>query len=151
MPDFTTTDTMRRTIEVWEGLRLNAYRDPVGIPTIGYGHTGPDVHMGQVITEAQADALLANDLHKFETVVGGLAGPNTTEGQFDALVSFSFNLGGAALKSSTLLKRHLAGRYREAADEFLKWNHAGGVELAGLTKRRKGERERYLSDSPADA
>ena len=148
MPDFTTTDTMRKMIEGWEGLRLNAYRDPVGIATIGYGHTGPDVHMGQVISEAQADTLLANDLHKFETVVSGLAGENTTQGQFDAMVSFSFNLGGGALKSSTLLKRHLAGRYSEAADEFLKWNHAGGIELAGLTKRRKGERQVYLNGSP---
>ncbi len=148
MPDFTTTQKMRKMIEDWEGKRLTAYRDPVGIATIGYGHTGPDVHMGQVTTAEQADTLLANDLHKFEAAVKGLAGPKTTQGQFDAFVSFCFNLGSGALKSSTLLRRHLAGRYPEAADEFLKWNHAGGVELAGLTRRRRGERQVYLSDLP---
>jgi len=149
MPNFNTSGKMREMIEGWEGLRLDAYLDPVNIPTIGYGHTGPDVHLGQVITQEQADQLLANDLHKFETAVNGMAGENTTQGQFDAMVSFSFNLGSGALQSSTLLKKLLLGEYQEAAAEFLKWDHAGGVELEGLEERREGESEVYLSDSPA--
>src|ERR1700733_14853971 len=102
----TTTPGMRVLIEGWEGCVLHAYPDPAtgGDPwTIGYGHTGPDVHQGQTVTQAQADGLLVNDLHKFETAVEGMVGTApTSQQQFDALVSFAFNLGAGRLKTSTL-------------------------------------------------
>ena len=146
MSDFATTAQMRSMIEGWEGCELTAYRDPVGVLTIGYGHTGSDVTPGLTITQAQADALLAQDLHRFEISVNGLCGTAaTTQNQFDALASFAFNLGAANLKTSTLLKYHLAGQYQQAADEFLKWDHAGGQVLPGLLRRREGERAVYLN------
>lgn len=141
-----TSSEMRKMIEAWEGLRLEAYQDSVGVWTIGYGHTGSDVHPGYVITQGIADDLMENDLHHFEAAVGNmLDGAHTTQEQFDALVSFSYNLGAGALKSSTLLKLHQAGRYEDAANEFEKWDHAGGVVLAGLQRRRSGEAEVYLN------
>lgn len=127
-----------------EGLRLKAYRCPAGILTIGYGHTGSDVKPGQIITEAKADELLRNDVARFEDAVGKMAGP-TTQGQFDALVSFAFNLGLGKLMSSTLLKKHKAGDYRGAAEQFLRWDRAGGVVLIGLSKRRAAEAALYAS------
>jgi lysozyme len=146
MSDFLTTVPMRQMIENWEGDQLTAYRDPVGVLTIGYGHTGSDVIPGLTITEDQADVLLTNDLHKFELAVNALCGSApTTQNQFDALVSFAFNLGAAALKTSTLLALHLAGNYPDAADEFLKWDHAGGEVLPGLLARRQGEAAVYLT------
>ena len=141
-----TSTQMRQMIEAWEGLRLQAYRDIVGVLTIGYGHTGPDVHEGQDITDAEADTLLSGDLHKFELAVGSMVGfAKTTQQQFDAMVSFSYNLGSGALKGSTLLRQHLAGNYEAAANEFPKWDHAGGVENEAILKRRDAEAEVYLN------
>jgi len=135
-------------IERFEGLRLEAYRCIAGILTIGYGHTGADVREGMVITEAQADDLLARDLERFETGVNALAG-RCTQGQFDSLVSFSFNLGLQALLKSTLLKKHKAGDYAAAAEQFLSWNkyrkNGQLVPSAGLTARRAAERAMYVS------
>lgn len=131
-------------IKQFEGLKLTAYRCPAGVPTVGYGHTGPDVKMGMTITEPQADALLRQDVAKFERGVEKLA-PKTTQGQFDALVSFAFNLGLKALEGSTLLRLHKAGDYQAAAPQFLRWNRAGGRILPGLTRRRAQERGLYLS------
>ena len=134
-------------IEGWEGCPPTTYRDSVGVLTGGFGHTGPDVPPeGTPVSRTQADAWLASDLSRFESAVAALA-PRSTQGQFDAMVSFAYNLGEGALRSSTLLKKHNAGDFAGAADEFLKWNHAGGQVLAGLTRRREGERAVYLSDS----
>lgn len=138
-----TSQEMRARIEAWEGCRLTAYRDMVGVLTIGYGHTGADVHEGQQITAAEADQLLMSDLHRFEVAVAKLA-PRTTPGQFDALVSFAFNLGSGALQSSTLLRLHNAGDYAGAAAQFVRWDHAGGREVAGLKARRIAESQVYL-------
>lgn len=146
-----TSDAMQKMIEGWEGLRLKAYPDPAsgGDPwTIGYGHTGPDVYPGVTINAAQADELLEADLRRFETAVGGMA-HTPTQGQFDALVSFTYNLGEAALEHSHLLQYHNEGKFAAAADEFLKWDHAGGRQLSALTKRRQGERAVYLNQTPA--
>jgi len=141
----TTSAPMRRMIEQWEGLRLQTYSDSVGVLTIGYGHTGPDVHEGQDITDTQADVLLSFDLHKFETAVSNmLDGAPTSQTQFDALVSFAYNLGAGALKSSSLLHYHQEGQYGLATAEFPKWDHAGGRVLAGLLRRRQGEAAVYL-------
>lgn len=138
-------------IKRWEGLRLESYLCPAKVWTIGYGSTGPHVKQGMVITEAEAEALLRKDVARFEDGVNHIVGP-CTQGQFDALVSFAFNLGLGALMSSTLLKRHKAGDFARAADAFLSWNKARQgwpkgklVVLPGLTKRRAAERQIYLS------
>lgn len=125
-----------------EGLKLKAYRDPIGVLTIGYGSTGEHVHEGMTITEAEAEALLEKDLDRFERGVTKLAGP-MPQGQFDALVSFAFNLGLAALENSTLLKLHKAGKFEEAAQQFGRWTRAGGRVLPGLVTRRADEASLY--------
>ena len=137
-------------IEEAEGCRLTAYPDPGtgGVPwTIGVGHTGPDVHPGLVISKEQADALLRDDLARFEQGVAALAaGHATTQGQFDALVSFAFNLGLGALGGSSLLRLHKAGSFDAAAGEFGKWTHAAGRVLPGLARRRAAEAALYRGE-----
>ncbi len=125
-----------------EGLELKAYKDPVGIWTIGYGSTGPHVTPGKIITEAQADDLLRDDLSRFEEWVAANCNP-ATDNQFSALVSFAFNLGQSALKDSTLRRKHMAGDYAGAKAEFARWNKAGGKVLPGLVKRRAREAALY--------
>lgn len=132
-----------------EALRLDAYFDDVGVPTIGYGHTGDvtptDVTTHRHITEHQADAILGLDLDGTERGVTDLTkGLELRQGQFDALVSLAFNVGLGALAKSTLLRKLRAGDVVGAADEFRHWNHAGGKVLPGLTKRREAERTMFL-------
>ena len=131
-------------IKDFEGLRLNSYRDAVGVWTIGYGHTGT-AGPGQRITNAQATALLREDVATFENAVTRAVRVPVTANQFAALVSFTYNVGSGALNSSTLLRRLNAGDTLGAADEFLRWNRAGGQVLAGLTRRRVAERDLFLS------
>lgn len=131
-------------VKSFEGLRLKAYLCPAKVWTIGYGSTGPHVRAGMVISEAEAEELLREDLSRFEDGVSDLAEP-CTQGQFDAVVSFAFNVGLEALRKSTLLKMHKAGTFGAAAQQFLRWNKAGGKVLAGLTRRREAEKELYLS------
>jgi len=131
-----------------EGCRLTAYPDPAtgGDPwTIGYGHTGSDVHPGKVITQAEADRLLDEDFDLFERGVKRLVTVELTQGQFDALVCFSFNVGLGALQQSTLLKMINAGDFDGAAKQFLRWDKAAGKVMAGLTKRRQAESELFLA------
>lgn len=130
-------------IKSFEGLQLKAYKCPAGILTIGYGHTGADVKDGMQITQSQADDLLQNDVSKFEKGVNRIVTQKLTQHQFDALVSFAFNLGLGNLQTSTLLKKLNDGDYNGAADEFPKWNKAGGVVLSGLTKRRLAEQKLF--------
>jgi len=132
-------------IRKYEGLRLEAYICPAGILTIGYGHTGSDVTAGMKIDNAQADALLSKDVERFEKSVNDLVKVPMTQGMFDSLVCFAFNLGAGSLKSSTLLTKLNANDAKGAADEFLRWNKAGGKVLAGLTARRESERDIFLS------
>lgn len=140
-----TSSMMRSLIESWEGCRLEPYQDVVGVWTIGYGCTGPDVYEGMdPISQEQADQLLAADLVKFEGYVTELC-PECSQQQFDALVSFTYNLGQGSLSGSTLRRLHNAGDYTGAAGEFAKWNHAGGQVLAGLTRRRAGEANVYAT------
>ena len=139
-----TSDRGVALIKAHEGLRLQAYQDPVGVWTIGYGHTTaagpPKVERGMKITDAGADAILRQDLAKFEGYVSSAVKVPLNQNEFDALVSFTFNLGPGNLRSSTLLKKLNAGDRAGAADEFLKWTKAGGKTLPGLVKRREAER-----------
>lgn len=126
-------------IKQFEGLYLKAYRCPAGVPTIGYGHTA-GVAMGQTVTQQQADDYLRRDVRQFERAVSRLVRVPLTQGQFDALVSFAFNLGEGALAQSTLLRLLNAGDYAGAAAQFERWNKAGGRVLPGLVRRRAAER-----------
>ena len=130
-------------IKRFEGVRLHAYKCPAGVPTIGYGHT-VGVRMGQSITLAQAEQLLRDDLPIYEVGVLSFVKQPLTQGQFDALVSFAFNLGVGALGKSTLMRRLNAGDYAGAAGEFGKWVNAGGIRLRGLVLRREAERALFI-------
>lgn len=131
-------------IKQFEGLKLEAYQDVVGIWTIGYGHT-KDVKPGQIITSQKADELLLQDVASTEVGVRKLVPPSCGHNQFSALVCFAYNVGLGNLSKSTLLKKLLAKDVSGAAEEFLKWNKAGKKEVAGLTRRRVAERALFLS------
>lgn len=124
-----------------------AYPDPGtgGAPwTIGWGSTGPDILQTTIWSQAQCDARLESNLTSFSAQVSTLLGTApTTQNQFDALVDFAYNLGVANLKTSTLLKLHLAGDYAGAAAQFPLWDHADGKVLPGLQKRRAAEQALY--------
>ncbi|RDU95358.1 lysozyme [Trinickia dinghuensis] len=135
-------------IKEFEGLRLTAYADVVGVLTIGYGHTGPDVKPGMVITEAQAGQLLIDDLARFENGVSGLVKVPVNANQFSALVSFSYNVGLGNLGGSTLLRLLNQSDYAGAAQQFPLWDKAGGRELPGLLRRRQAEQA--LFQTPVD-
>lgn len=126
-------------IRQFEGLRLRAYRDAIGKPTIGYGTTR-GVKMGQEITKDRAEELLREDVARFEEFVERLVTVPLTQGQWDALVSWVYNLGPTNLEQSTLLRRLNAGDYPGAAAEMERWTRAGGKVLAGLVRRRAAER-----------
>jgi lysozyme len=132
-------------IKEFEGLKLRAYLCPAKVWTIGYGSTGPHVTPGKVITEKQAEELLKDDLDRFEKAVTRLVRVPLRQNQYDALVSFAFNCGIAALESSTLLKRVNARLFDNAVTEFAKWNKGGGKVLAGLTRRRAAEAALFKS------
>lgn len=132
-------------IKSFEGKKLTAYVCPAGILTIGVGSTGPHVKKGMTITEAEAEALLREDLERFEAAVEKHTRGHATDNQFDALVSFAFNVGTEALRTSTLLRKHMEGDYAGAAAQFARWNRGGGKVLAGLTRRRAAEAALYAS------
>lgn len=131
-------------IKKFEGCRLQAYK-PVATEkyyTIGYGHYGPDVKAGQMITHAQAEAYLRTDLEKFEDAVNA-TGQTWTQPEFDALVSFAYNCGAGNLRN--LVKDRAKS---QIADALLLYNKAGGRILEGLNHRRKAERELFLKGTP---
>ncbi len=100
--------------------------------------------MGTMITESQAVQYLTDDLEKFESAVNRLVTVDLSQNQFDALVSFVYNLGEGNFASSTLLRNVNAQQWQQAADQLLRWNRAGGQVLAGLTRRRTAERSMFL-------
>lgn len=123
-----------------EGLMLSSYLCPAGVLTIGVGHTGKDVKKGMHITKEKALELLKQDLQKFENAVNKYAITNLKQNEFDALVSFSFNVGTQAFKNSTLLKRINNNKDTESIKrEFYKWKYGGGKVLPVLIARRKRE------------
>lgn len=132
------SNTLVEGVKRFEGLRLTAYRDSGGLPTIGYGTT-KGVKMGMVITAQKAEEMLRADLAGAENSVNALK-LNLKQGQFDALVDFVYNLGIGNLKSSTLLKKIKAGApTAEIQAQFNKWVFCKGVKLPGLVKRRAWE------------
>lgn len=132
-------------IKSFEGFRASAYRDPVGVWTIGWGFTR-GVRAGDTITRAQADQRLLSELAQYEAAVyAATAGAPTTQPQFDALVSLAYNIGIAGLQRSTALRRHREGQHNAAARAFALWNQAGGRVLPGLTRRRAAEAALYLT------
>lgn len=130
-------------IKSFEGLRLQAYQDSVGVWTIGYGTTR-GVKAGMKISKDQAERMLLNDVARFEPEVERLITAPLNQDQWDALISFTYNLGAANLESSTLRRLLNAGDYAAAAEQFTRWNKAGGQVLAGLTRRRVAERDLFL-------
>ena len=130
-------------IKNFEGCVLKAYKCPAGVWTIGYGHTS-GVKEGQTITKEQAEEFLKQDLNRFEITVNNLVNVPLNQNQFDALVSFCYNLGPNNLKNSTLLKLLNKKDYLGAADQFDRWVYAGGKKLPGLEKRRAAEKELFL-------
>ena len=137
------TDLLIHKLMEMEGLRLDAYVDAAGVWTIGYGHT-KNVRQGDKISEYWAKELLMQDVAEVEREVKSL-GVAKTQGQFDALVSFAFNLGIGNLKRSTLLKCIREGRsMREIKRQFMRWVVAGGKRLKGLERRRAWEVKRFF-------
>ena len=132
----------------FEGKRLVAYDDGVGVWTIGFGTTiypnGIKVKKGDTCTEAQAKEYMAHDLKKFELAVNGAVNIPLNQNQFDALVSLAYNIGTGAFNKSTLVKKLNAGDIRGAADQFDVWVNAGGKRMQGLVNRRAKEKELFL-------
>jgi lysozyme len=135
-------------IKKYEGCRLTAYLCPANVWTIGWGHTG-NVKKGQVITQAQADALFDKDIQRFVDGVNQAVKVEVTQNQFDALVSFAYNCGVGALQKSKLLEYVNKKQFNKASAEFNKWNKGGGKVLQGLVKRRNDEQA--LFDKPVPA
>lgn len=137
-------------VKEFEGLRLTAYRDSVGVWTIGYGNTfyedGTTVKQGDKITQERADYLFRSIVDKFaDQVRAALTNPDrVSDAQFSAMVSLAYNIGIGAFRGSTLLRKANVNPCDPTIpDEFLRWNKAGGKVLAGLTRRRKAEADLY--------
>jgi len=133
-----------KLIKAFEGFRAEAYLCPAGILTVGYGHT-QSVSPGQVITENEACSLLQKDLKEIELTVTRNVRVSLNQSQFDALVSFVFNVGAGNFSRSTLLKQLNTGDYAGAAGQFLRWNKASGNVLPGLARRRLAEKNMFTS------
>lgn len=140
-------------IKSFEGLSLKAYKAVASEKyyTIGYGHYGTDVNAGQTINEAQAEDLLRQDLAKFEQGVSNYVKVGLNQNQFDALVSWSYNLGLGNLQKSDMLTYINKGDFANAAKELILWNKAGGKVLAGLVKRRAAEQALFTQGVPTPA
>lgn len=129
-----------------EGLALKAYLCPAKVWTIGYGHTGPEVKAGQIISELEAERLLRADLARFERAVESAVTVPLTDNQFAACVSLAFNIGAGAFAKSGLVRLLNAKDYTGAAEQFRRWTKGGGQVLPGLTARRDTERALFLKD-----
>lgn len=131
-------------IQEHEGLRTSAYLDPVGIPTICYGHTGPEVRLGLKYTVAQCDDILKQDIAKHRAGLSKCVRVPLNQNQWDGLTSFAFNVGVSRACGSTLVKKVNQQDFAGAAAEFPKWKYAGGRVLPGLVRRRADEAELFM-------
>ena len=137
-------------VKEFEGCKLTAYRDAVGVWTIGYGTTaraglGIIPTAGMTITQAEADQLLADGLNKFADQIRPMINADLNDNQFGACVSLAYNIGAHAFSTSSALKHILAGDYDKAANAILLWNKAGGKVLKGLVRRREAERKLFMT------
>ncbi len=130
-------------IKRWEGWRAKAYKCPANKWTIGYGHT-KTARRGMIISQQEGERLLRQDLQIYENAINSLVSVTLNQNQFDALVSFTYNVGRGAFSQSTLLIRLNEGNYSEAAGQFLRWVYGGGRKLPGLVSRRAAERQLFL-------
>ena len=130
-------------IKQWETLQLKAYDDGYGYLTIGYGHTGPDVHEDMIIDEEGAECLLEDDLYEAEKAVNNYVDVELQQHEFDALVSFVFNIGAGNFSNSTLLKLLNNDDRHGAALQFSRWNKSSGQVSNGLIRRRKAEQRLF--------
>jgi GH24 family phage-related lysozyme (muramidase) len=129
----------------WEGKRNKRYKCSAGVWTIGIGHAiKPNETFKEPMTEKEIQDLFRKDIIGFENAVNKNVKVKLNQNQFDALVSFSFNVGVGAFASSTLLKLLNQGKYSEASDQFLRWVNAGGKAVLGLQRRRQAEKELFL-------
>lgn len=142
-------DKAAAIIQKWEGIRLNAYKCPAGVWTIGYGQTGPGIVYGTRWTLAQAKDALAIEIAVRGRGVDAAVTVPLTVGQKAALVSLVYNIGIGAFLRSTLLRMLNMKSYKGAAGQFARWNKGGGSEMIGLTNRRADERALFVSDGPA--
>lgn len=143
-PALTTGPAGLALIKRDETRQLQAYLDPAGVWTIGYGHTGPEVHQGMTITPDRAEELLLQDVELAARAVRRLVAVPLSQLQFDAMVSFTFNEGAGALAKSHLLLFLNQRHYAQAAAEFPRWNIGGGAVLLGLVRRRFAEGTLFL-------
>lgn len=130
--------------EGFESCLLTAYQDIKGVWTIGYGHTR-GVNPGMTITQGQAEQYLLADVQVAVSLVNAGVKVPLTQGEFDALVDFVFNVGGGNFDSSTMLRQLNAGNYQSAAGQFDAWDHASGKVVAGLLRRREAEKQEFNS------
>ena len=131
-------------IKHFEGCELYAYKSPAGVWTIGYGHT-KGVEPGMQITDEDAHNMLVEELVEYESYINKLVTVGLNQNQFDAMVSWVYNLGSANLQASTLLKVLNAGQYGEVPAQMLRWNKAGGKVLECLTRRRQAEADLFAA------
>jgi len=153
------SDIGLQLIKTFEGKHNKGYLCPANVWTIGYGHTGPtfgkQTPQGMTISDFDIDKLLKEDMARFEEAVTKYVKVSLNQNQFDALVSFTFNVGigkpkdaksdGTGLRGSTLLKLLNQGKYDEVPAQFLRWNKGGGKVLAGLVRRRKSEAHLFVT------
>jgi len=136
-------------IKKFEGCCLTTYKCSAGVFTIGYGHTGADVTDGMIITLDHAEKLLIADLKKFEQIVSFMVKVPLNQNQFDALVSWTYNLGAGNLSSSTMLKELNVGHYDAVPVQIKKWIYSGKKALLGLVKRRDEESQLFAMPVPS--
>ena len=131
-------------VKHFEGLVLEAYKCPAGVWTIGYGHT-KDVQPGDSWSEDHADHMLEVEMEEYEKYINDLVEVELNQNQFDAMVSWVYNLGSSNLQASTLLKVLNAGDYEGVPAQIMRWNKAGGKVLEGLTRRRQAEADLFVA------
>ena len=132
-------------IKHFEGCELEAYKCAAGVWTIGYGHI-KGVTSDSVITQEQAEQMLVEELHEYEGYINNMVTVELNQNQYDAMVSWVYNLGGGNLKASTLLKVVNQGEFDGVPAQIMRWNKAGGKVLEGLTRRRQAEADLFSAN-----